>query len=138
MRQRTFVVTCGTLLTLAGLALSIRGGAPETLRLFGVGTLPPPAAGEPAWVGLAFMRVFGAALAGLGLTTIGASRLRGEAARVLGAPLAIGLAVLGLVTFTQALAIWSTPAAWLLGGLIAVTCVSVASWRPVEQGVVTR
>jgi hypothetical protein len=106
------------------------------MHLFGIGVLPAPAAGEPTWVGLAFMRVFGAALAGLGLTIVGASRLRGEAARALGAPLATGLAVLGFVTFAQALAIWSTPAAWLLGGLIGVACVSVVSWRSAEQHIV--
>jgi len=37
-----------------------------------------------------------------------------------------GLALLSLVTFAQALAIWSTPAGWTLGAIVSVACVAAA------------
>jgi hypothetical protein len=138
MKQRTFVAVCGTLLALAGLSLMLWGGAPAVMRLFGGSGLPTAKVGDPALIGVAFMRVFGAAVLALGLITAGASRLRGEPARALGMPLALGLAVLGLVTGMEALAIWSTPTAWLLAGIIGVACVGVASLRAHERSTVTQ
>lgn len=137
MKKNNLVAVCGTLLTLAGSVLVLRGGAPEVMEFFGSSASPPAASGEPAWIGVAFMRAFGAATLALGLVMIGASRLSGEAARVLGAPLAFGLGILGLVTSLQAQAIWSTPGAWFLVALIGVACLVVA-WPPTERGAVAR
>jgi protein-S-isoprenylcysteine O-methyltransferase Ste14 len=84
------------------------------MGLFGSAGLPAAQAGDPAWVGVGFIRVSGAALAALGLITLAASRLKGEAARVIGGAVAAGLALLGVVTLIQAQAIWNTPSGWVL------------------------
>lgn len=138
MTHRHLIAGLGSLLGVTGGLLVLRGGAQEVMQAFGSAPLPQAAVGDPAWVGVAFMRVFGAAMLALGLTTIGASKLSGEAARAVGAPLAVGLGVLGLVTCFQAQAIWSTPGAWVLGSLIGASCVAVAVWRPVESPAVAR
>jgi len=93
------------------------------MGLFGRSDLPPAQAGDPAWVGVGFIRVSGAALAALGFVTIAASRLTGEAARAIGGATAAGLALLGLVTFIQAQAIWSTPSGWVLAVVVLLACV---------------
>jgi hypothetical protein len=120
---KRIVAGCGALLSLAGLALLIRGGAPALMGLFGSPELPPAHAGDPAWVGVGFIRVSGAALAALGFITIAASRLTGEAARAIGGATAAGLALLGVVTLIQAQAIWSTPSGWVLALIVLVGCI---------------
>mgnify|MGYP001384065650 CR=1 FL=1 len=135
--QRKFIAACGMMLILAGGFLVLRGG-PTLMEVFGSSTLPQAAAGDPGWVGVAFMRVFGAAVLALGLITIGASRLSGVAARAIGLPLALGLGVLGLVALVQAQAIWSTPGAWLLVGLIGGAGAAVALWRPIDVSLAAR
>jgi hypothetical protein len=116
------VAACGALLLVTGLMLLLQGGAPGLMSLFGSGALPSPQAGDPAWVGVAFIRVSGAALVALGLITIAASRLTGEAARVMGGAAAVGLALVGVVALIQAQAIWSTPSGWLLAGAVLTGC----------------
>lgn len=138
MTHRHVVAGLGTLLGVAGGLLVLRGGAQEVMQAFGSTPLPPAAVGDPAWVGVAFMRVFGAAMLALGLATVGASKLNGDAARAVGTPLAVGLGVLGMVTCFQAHAIWSTVGAWILGSLIGASCVALAAWRPVEAPAVAR
>jgi len=138
MKHKHLLAGLGSLLSVAGGLLVLRGGAQEVMQAFGSAPLPQAVVGDPAWVGVAFMRVFGAAILALGLTTIGASKLSGEAARAVGTPLAVGLGVLGLVTCVQAQAIWSTPGAWVLGSLIGASCAAVAAWRPIEAAAVAR
>lgn len=120
---RRIVAGCGALLSLAGLALLIRGGAPALMSSFGSPGLPPAQAGDPAWVGVGFVRVSGAALAALGFITIAASRLTGEAARAMGGATAAGLALLGVVTLIQAQAIWGTPSGWALALVVLLGCI---------------
>jgi hypothetical protein len=126
---RRIVAACGALLSLAGLALLIRGGAPELMGLFGSPELPPAQAGDPTWVGVAFIRVSGAALAALGFVTIAASRLSGESARAVGGATAAGLGLLSVVTLIQAQAIWGTPAGWALAAVVLVACIGAAVVR---------
>ena len=121
---RRIVVGCGALLSLAGLVLLVRGGAPELMGLFGSSALPVARAGDPAWVGVAFIRVSGAAFAALGLITIAASRLTGEGAKAIGGAAAVGLALLGVVTLIQANAIWGTASGWVLTAIVGLACVS--------------
>jgi hypothetical protein len=121
---RRIVAGCGALLSLAGLVLLVRGGAPALMDLFGSSTLPPAQAGDPAWVGVGFIRVSGAAIAALGLIIVAASRLKGEAARAIGGAAAAGLGLLGIVTLIQAQAIWSTLSGWLLAAVVLLACMS--------------
>ena len=116
------VAGSGALLFLVGLMLLIRAGAPALMSQFGSSALSSPQAGDPAWVGVAFIRVSGAALVALGLLTIAASRLTGEAAKTIGAAAAVGLGLVGVVTLIQAQAIWSTPSGWVLAGAVLIAC----------------
>jgi hypothetical protein len=121
-------VGAGALLTVAGLII-ILGNVEWVMRLAGSATaLPSPESGNAVWIGVAFARVFGAALIVIGLLTSAASRLEGEAARQIRVPLAVGLTVLMVLTGAQALAIWSTPAAWVLWAIVAAACGSVFTW----------
>jgi hypothetical protein len=126
--RRVVGVGAGALLTLAGLIIIV-GNVEWIMKLAGAtAELPSPQSGDPVWVGVAFARVFGAALIVIGLLTSAASRLEGAAARQIGIPLAVGLTLLMVLTGAQALAIWSTPAAWLLCAVVAVACGSVFTW----------
>ena len=121
-------VGAGALLAVAGLII-ILGNVEWVMRLAGSATaLPSPESGNAVWIGVAFARVFGAALIVIGLLTSAASRLEGQAARQIRVPLAVGLTVLMVLTGAQALAIWSTPAAWVLWAIVAVACASVFTW----------
>jgi hypothetical protein len=121
-------VGAGVLLTVAGLII-ILGNVEWVMRLAGAATqLPSPESGNAVWIGVAFARVFGAALIVIGLLTCAASRLEGAAARQIRVPLAVGLTLLMVLTGIQALAIWTTPAAWVLWAIVAVACGSVFTW----------
>jgi hypothetical protein len=56
--------------------------------------------------------------------TVAASRLTGEAAKLIGGATAVGLGVVGVVTLIQAQAIWSTLSGWVLAGVVLVACAS--------------
>src|SRR5512147_376775 len=110
MLRWTVGVGAGVLLTVAGLII-ILGNVEWVMRLAGAATqLPSPESGNAVWIGVAFARVFGAALIVIGLLTSAASRLEGAAARQIRVPLAVGLTLLMVLTGIQALAIWTTPA----------------------------
>jgi hypothetical protein len=118
----------GVLLSVVGLII-ILGNVGWVMRLAGAAAeLPSPKSGDPTWVGVGFVRVFGAALIALGMFAVAASRLDVEAARKVRLPLALGLTVLMVLTGVQALAIWNTPAAWTLWAIVAVACGSAFSW----------
>ena len=100
-------VGAGALLAVAGLII-ILGNVEWVMRLAGsTAELPSPESGSAVWVGVAFARVFGAALIVIGLLTSAASRLEGVAARQIRLPLAVGLTVLMVLTGAQAMSIWS-------------------------------
>jgi hypothetical protein len=134
MDRKSLVSGSGLVLLLTGVAVLV-GSVTRLMSLFGVAELPEPHSGDPTWVGIAFARVFGAALVALGLVGLGARRLSGQSARAVAIPLATGLAVLAVFTALQALAIWATPTAWVLGGIIAAACVSVGAWGFTEHAV---
>jgi len=122
----------GVLLTVLGLIIIV-GNVGWVMSLAGAAAeLPAPKSGDVAWIGIGFLRVFGAALIALGMFTAAASRLDAAAARRIRTPLAIGLAVLLVLTAVQAAAIWSTPSAWVLCCVIAVACASVFTWGVTE------
>ena len=93
---------------------------------FGGAALGPAHAGDPGWLAVAFMRVFGAALAALGVVMLAASRLTGKAAGTVAGAATAGLALLGVATLAQAKAIWDTPAGWALAGIAVLSTVSGA------------
>ena len=121
-------VGSGALLTVAGLVIII-GNVGWVMRLAGAtAELPTPQSGDPVWVGVGFVRVFGAALIALGMFTAATSRLEGEAIRRVRMPCVVGLAVLFVLTAIQAFAIWRTPAVWALFAVIALAWGSVFTW----------
>jgi lysozyme family protein len=128
MRRWIAGVGAGGLLTVAGLII-ILGNVEWVMRLAGAAAeMPSPQSGNAVWVGVAFARVFGAALVVIGLLTSAASRLDDAAARQVRVPLAVGLTLLMVLTGAQALAIWNTPAAWVLWAVVAVAWGSVFTW----------
>jgi hypothetical protein len=131
--DRKALVTGGGLLLFGTGGAVLVGGVPRLMALFGVVDLPAASAGDPAWVGVAFARVFAAALVALGVVALGARRLTGQAARAVAFPLAGGLALLTLLTVIQAQAIWDTRTSWALAAVMAVACVSVAGWGLAER-----
>jgi len=77
-----------------------------------------PGGGLPLWFQLSFMRMFAAAIAGLGAIVLwSASRLSSEQLRSFITLVAFVLGGLGFVSATQQIAIWSSTAGWLLAAL---------------------
>ncbi len=122
MSRKTVVTVSGSLLSLAGLLLLAGAGSRALMGLFGGQPLEAARPGDAGWIGVAFTRVCGAALGALGLVMIASTRLEEQAARTVGGPLFVGLAVLTIVATLQALAIWTTPAAWALPAVLLVGC----------------
>ena len=129
MTRKVLVTLSGSLLSISGLIILGMAGNAALMGLFGSQVLPPPQAGEPGWVGVAFARVFGAALASLGFVMLAARQLSDGSARAIGGALLGGLALLTLVTLIQAEAIWTTPAGWALAGVIMLACVGAVGLR---------
>ena len=88
----------------------MEAGNDVLMGLFGGQPLPAAVAGGSGWVGVAFTRVCGAAVGAIGLLMIASTRLDEQAARTIGGPLFVGLALLTIVTVIQAQAIWATTA----------------------------
>jgi hypothetical protein len=123
MTRKTLVKGSGILLSVSGLAILGMAGNPMLLSLFGCQVLPVPHAGDAGWVGVGFTRVCGAALASLGLIMMAASKFPDAAAKAVGGPIFVGMALLTLVTGIQAQAIWSTPASWVLPAILLIGCI---------------
>ena len=123
MARRTLVTVSGSLLSISGLIILVMAGNPMLMSLFGSRALPAPVAGDAGWVGVAFTRLFGAALASLGLVMMATRPLSDTAAKTIGGPLFAGLGLLTLVAVIQAQAIWNAPAGWALATVLLVGCV---------------
>ncbi len=118
--MRWIAVGSGVLLAVAGLVIIVANVGWVMSLAGGAGELPSPQQGSLTWVGVGFARMFGAALIAIGIVTAVVSRLEGEAARKMGVPLALGLAVLMLLGATQAYTVWNTPVAWALWAVVAM------------------
>src|SRR5512143_2703319 len=126
MVQGLVVKGAVALLILSGVAFLLGMGASDSMVLFGGGPLPDARVGDPAWVGLAFARVLGAALVAIGLVLSSATRLPTDAGRAIGKSAMWGLVLLSVVTLAQAQAIWSTPAGWVLSAILVFACAASA------------
>jgi len=122
MARRTWVLVSGILLSVSGLIILGMAGNALLMSLFGSRTLPSPQVGDPGWVGVGFTRVFGAALASLGLIIMATRQLPDAAAKTIGGPIFVGLALLTLVTIIQVRAIWNTPTGWVLAAVVLAGC----------------
>lgn len=118
MARRTQAMASGILLSVAGLVILGMAGSRTLMGLFGGQILSGPQVGDVAWVGVAFTRVFGAALAGLGLIMMATRQLSDAAAKTIGGPIFVSLALVALVASIQAHAIWKAPAGWVLVAVI--------------------
>jgi hypothetical protein len=101
-------------LTLIALALVLVVRTGSVARVLGA----EPGAGLPFWFQLSFMRMFAAALAGLGAIFLwSASRLSADQLRSFVTLVALVLGGLGFTSATQQVAIWSSNAGGVLAGL---------------------
>jgi len=123
MARRSMVAVSGSLLSISGLVILVMAGNQAMMSLFGSQALSAPETGDSGWVGVGFTRLFGAALASLGLVMMATRPLSDPAAKTIGGPLFAGLGLLTLVTIIQAQAIWSAPAGWALATVLLVGCV---------------
>jgi hypothetical protein len=90
-------------------------------------SLPIPVATDPAamtaWSGVAFVRVFGAVLFGIG-ATLWASNARTPRPRVLHAILFVSFVFAGLIVWAQQVAIWGNTVGWALVALFGALAIS--------------
>src|SRR5512139_290912 len=98
MARRSAVAVSGSLLSISGLIILVMAGNETLMSLFGSQALSAPGAGDAGWVGVGFTRLFGAALASLGLVMMATRPLSDAAAKTIGGPLFAGLGLLTLVT----------------------------------------
>ena len=122
MSPKAVVTTSGSLLSLAGLVLLATAGNDVLMGLFGGQPLQAAASGDNGWIGVAFTRVCGAAVGALGLLMIASTRLDEQAAKTIGGPLFVGLALLTIVTAIQAKTIWATLAGWGFAAVLLAGC----------------
>ncbi len=123
-----------TAVTLVAVGLGMIQGGPAFAVFYG----EPPAA-DPArastlavqvWTGIAFMRLVGALLAGVGLMAWCARGLTHNDAQLALARGLLRLSVLAFLTaLAQQLAIWTSPAGWFLVALFFGLAVGSAWWR---------
>ena len=113
-------------LIVAAVGVGLAGWAPMVFGLVTGLPLPAPVASDKAammvWSGLAFVRIFGAVLTGIGalLWTVNAARPRAETLQTVICGTAIFAA---LVTWAQQVAIWSNSIGWLLVALFGAVAV---------------
>jgi hypothetical protein len=142
MIRWTLSLASGVLLSLVGFAM-ILGAVGFVMRMTGGGEVPSPQPGDPFWIAVGLARVVGAGLIALGIFAISVGRLEGRAAQQIRAPVAVGLAILTVLTGAQAFAIWDSAVGWILWAFIAIACAGMIGWaatadtlraRPGDQG----
>ncbi|RPI26863.1 MAG: hypothetical protein EHM61_10430 [Acidobacteria bacterium] len=117
MKLQMLVTLTGALLIGFGFVFLFWG--PMTLSLFGASHLPTPVVSDEAamqvWSAVAFTRLFGATLLGLGVVIwllrsavllVGTRKLAGVIASIFG--------ILSLTVLIQQLAVWRTSAGWAM------------------------
>ncbi len=131
MRVRTLLSISAVLLALVGLFLVLQTGV--AMRMIADIPAPATAAADPAWKPYwqtaAFARLFGIALLAFGMVLWHVKPLVGDGAeRRIGLTLGAGFALAGLVALAQQVAIFGTPAGWLLSlGFLGLAALMVAA-----------
>jgi len=123
--MRVLIRILGFLVASLGFGLAL-WGPPAFERLSGH-SLPIPVATDPAamtvWSGVAFVRVFGAVLFGIG-ATLWASHARNPRPRALHAVLFVSFLFAGLIVWAQQVAIWGNTVGWVLVGVFGALAIS--------------
>ena len=117
MKLQTLVTLTAALLIGFGFVFLFWG--PMMLSLFGAGQLPTPVVSDDAamqvWTALAFARLFGATLLGLGIVIwLLRSAVLWLGTRKLAGVIASTLTILSLTVLIQQLAVWRTSAGWAM------------------------
>lgn len=121
MKYKTLMVVAGAVLLVSGFALS--GWGPMLIPLYGASDIPTPVASNRAamtvWTGISFVRLFGTALAGLGMVSLFTHNLSSiEARKAISRGLFAAMVVVLVVAVIQQIAIWSTPIGWVTVGFL--------------------
>ena len=113
--MRVFNRILGLLVVAAGAGLA--GWAPPVFELLSGRALPAPVSTDQTamviWSGVAFARVFGAALVGIG-AALWASNAQSPSPRVIQASLFVSFVFAGLIVSAQQVAIWTNAVGWAL------------------------
>jgi hypothetical protein len=131
MRVRSLLSLSAVLLALVGLLLVLQTG----VALRTLANLPPPTVdpADPAWLAYwrtaAFARLFGVSLLAFGMVLWHMKPLVGDGAeRRIGLTLGAGLGLAALIALAQQVAIFGTPAGWLLSlGLLGLAVLLVVA-----------
>jgi len=121
MKYKRLMTSAAIVLLVSGLALS--GWGPVLIRRYGAGAIPDPVPSDEAamtvWAGISFLRLFGAALFGVGVVSLFTRSLsRVEAQKAVSRGLSGAMLVIFVVALLQQIAIWSTTLGWLTVGLL--------------------
>ena len=137
------VIRCGgAALCILGLVLLFATGS-VAMMLGAAGRDAVAGSTDPAsmvfWFQLAFMRLFGTALIGLGAIVLWChSHVSGVQHRSLVKVLGVVLAALALMAVSQQVAIWNSNAGWVLAGsllLMATACALSTLREATEHGI---
>jgi hypothetical protein len=121
MTLNRLIVINAVLAVVAGLAFALEG--PGLLPLYGASHIPTPIAGDANamsfWAGLAFARMFGAALLGFGVSLWFMRYITDLAIRrFVAGSLFVTMGFMIFIALTQQIAIWSTTAGWVTVGVL--------------------
>lgn len=117
MRVPSLLTTVAIFVALLGLALVLRTG--DAMTALGHSAAPVAGADDPValdyWRAAAFARLFGMTLVALGMLLWHLKPLVGAAAeRRIGLTLAAALGLVGLLALGQQIAVFGTPAGWVV------------------------
>jgi hypothetical protein len=121
MKYERLMVITAIVLLVSGFALW--GWGPMLIPLYGASDIPDPVVSDKAamtvWAGISFLRLFGAALFGVGMVSLFTHGLSSaEAQKAVSRGLFAATVVIFVFAFIQQTAIWCTTAGWLTVGLL--------------------
>mgnify|MGYP001051212937 CR=1 FL=1 len=121
MKYKSLMIIAAVVLLVSGFALS--GWGPVLMPLYGASEIPDPVASDEAamtvWAGISFLRLFGAALFGVGVVSLFTHRLSSaEAQKAVSRSLFAAMVGIFAVALIQQIAIWSTTVGWVTVSLL--------------------
>jgi hypothetical protein len=130
MKDKTLMLVAGVVLLVSGFTLT--GWGPMLVSLYGAGDIPNAVASDKAamtvWTGLSFVRLFGTALAGLGLVSLFTHNMSSlDARKAISRGLFAATVLILIVATVQQIAIWSTPIGWVTVGLLVLIALGYGS-----------